>query len=340
MDTFFVDQIINQEERRMEMKKVAVALTHGHVAKWSQTSIYSIKSKKNENPFDIYVANSWPGHCSLKAITGTELGDGVTIIDCVRRKHSHAVGLDEILDLVHDKYEYLFTMETDCMAMKDGWLDWFLSFMRPEVGIAGFYWDEGRNHQNINASGTMYRMKMLWDYQQEVRANKDRVLYHPSGDKSCDEPGQDSSIPDTVGVFSETRGIKNPTPEQRQYIERGVPQAAWFEPGQWLYCRLQGEWQETRVPVEHIYIQACGHTLPEGTYYGTKADPYFIHWWGGTRAWDHLKHPVNDNFVKSCSPFWLDREHKLWESTVPKKYRGIVADIYKELHIEGMGYDK
>jgi hypothetical protein len=321
---------------------IAIAMAHGHATKWLQTSIQSLKATKNSIEADVFVAATWPGHSSLKAITETDLGDNVTIIPCKARIHSHATGLDEILDTIADnpKYDMMFCMETDCRAVQDGWLDWFLSHMGPGVGMAGFFWEEGTNHYNINPSGTLYRKDMLVAYHKEIKANKQGVFYHPRGDKLDTVPGMDSSIKNVVGVFSETRGIQNPNEMQLEGILKGVPEAAWFEPGAWLYYRSLGEYESVSVPCDHVYQVFGVHVAPEATYYGGKGDPVYIHYWGGTRAWDHLKHPVNDMFVKGCSPFWLDREDYIWRQTVPEKYHGIVAEIYKELGLEGMGYNK
>ena len=327
-------------------KKVAIGMTHGHCPKWLQTAIYSLKKNPNRTESDIYVACSWPGHPSIRAITETDLGEGVTLVDCVRRKHSHATGLEEILESIADKgYEYMFCMETDCRAIKPGWLDWFVNFLdgKPDVGIAGFFWHEGDHHYNINPSATLYRMDMLLKYHKEARENNSDVFYHPRGNRLGTDPGMDPTIKDVVGCFAETRGIKDPTPKQLETVTRGVPQAAWFEPGQWLYCRLQGEWGEVRVPVDHIYMQYPGHTAPEGTYYGGKADPQFIHYWGGTRCYDWKKHPVTCNFVKSCAPSWIKREDKIWRETVPAIYHEKVHELNREEDvaakmIENMGF--
>lgn len=316
--------------------KVAIAMAHGHVAKYLQISINSLKERKNNVENDIYVACTWPSHPSIKAITENDLGKDVTLIDCVRRKHSHATGLEEILEYIADKdYDYMFCMETDCIAVQDGWLDWFVDFVKddPEIGIAGFFWHEGDHHYNINPSGTLYRMDMLLKYHKEARENNSDVFYHPRGNRLGTDAGMDPTIKDVVGCFAETRGIKDPTPEQLDIILKGVPQAAWFEPGAWLYARLQGEWKEVRVPCDHIYMQYPGHTAPEGTYYGGKADPKFIHLWGGTRAWDFLKHRVNDNFVRSCAPMWIAREDRIWKETVPSTYHQIVHDIMQEINL-------
>jgi hypothetical protein len=325
------------------MSRVAIALSHGHAAKWLQVIVNSLKTMDNDTDADIYVAATWPGHPSIKAITETSLGDNVTLMDCVRRKTSHATGLDEILELIWDKdYEFMFACETDCLACKPGWLDWYVQFMdgKPNVGMAGFFWQEGTNHYNINPSATLYRIDMLKKYHTEVTDNMEDVFWHPRGNRSGSDPGMDPSIKNVAGVFSETRGIKEPSPQQKAEIEKGVPQAAWFEPGAWLYYRSLGEYEHVKVPVDHIYAKWAGGRAPEGTYYGGKADPQFIHFWGGTRAWDHLKHPVSDRFVKGCSPQWLDRENKIWEQTVPEEHKRVIGTIYSELGLEGMGYDK
>ena len=282
------------------MNKIAIGMTHGHTAKWLQTVIHSIKNNPNEVASDIYVACSWPGHPSIKALTETPLGEGITLIECKRRLHSHATGLEEILEGVWDKnYSYLFTCETDCRAMRPGWLDWFYNFLKeaPYIGVAGFFWEEGTNHYNINASGTLYRMDMLKQYHTEARNNNEDIFWHPRGNRMGTDAGMDPTIKDVVGCFAETRCIKNPTPAQLEPILKGIPFASWFEPGAWLYARLQGEWGEVRVPCDHIYTHEPGVYTPEATYYGGKENPYFVHYWGGTRAHDWKKHPINDSFV-------------------------------------------
>ena len=88
--------------------KIAIALAHGHIPKYLQIVINSLKQSKNQVESDIYVAETWPGHASIKAITETDLGEGVTVIQCQRRKHSHATALEEILEYIWDKdYEYM-----------------------------------------------------------------------------------------------------------------------------------------------------------------------------------------------------------------------------------------
>jgi len=331
------------------MAKVAIALSHGHAAKWLQVVIHSLKKCKNGCETDIFIAHTWPGHPSIKAITENDLSEDINVIDCKIRLTSHATGLDEILDHIAElDYDFMFCAETDCIACEDGWLDWFVRQIGEveNKAMAGFFWDEQPNHYNINPSGTLYRVPMLLKYHKEVRDNKEGMFYHPRGDRPDSDQEMDANIKKVAGVFSETRGIKNPNPRQKQEIEMGVPRAAWFEPGSYLYYRSIGEYDAIKVPCEHIYMKQGFFKTPEATYYGGRETPQYIHYWGGTRAWDHLKHPVNDQFVKTCSPFWLDREDYIWKNTVPEQYRAMMVDLYKEIHdhqgnpLEGMGYDK
>lgn len=320
--------------------KIAVCMSHGHVAKWLQVSVYSLKEKHNKVESDIFIAETWPGHASIKAITKNDLGDKINYVPCSLRQHSHATGLDQILDVLidRDEYDYMFCMETDCLAVRDGWLDWYLSYMKDDVGMAGFFWKEGDAHHNINPSGTLYRMDILKKYHKEVRANKDNIFWHPKGNKYGNTVGMDPTIKDVAGVFSETRGFKYPTERQKELMLKGAaPNTAWFEPGAWLFLRSVGEYEYIPLPCDHIYgVYGKRHQAPEGTFYGGSSNPYFIHFWGGTRTYDFLKHPINDTFVRECAPDWLAREDRIWKSEVPQRYHQIVYDIEKEIDVEGM----
>lgn len=315
------------------MKKTAVVIVHGHAPKWIQLMVHSLKKFSNERPFDIFIANTWPEHPSIKAITETSLGENVIIHDCTTRKHSHATGLDEVLDMIrdNDQYDYMWTGETDAIACQDQWLDWF-HYQIGSAGMAGFFWHEGTNHYNINPSGTLYLKEMLVKYHDECRNNNEGMFWHPRGNRHDSESGMDPTIKDVVGCFAETRGIQNPNDEQRRQILEGVPQAAWFEPGAWLYYRSLGEYEHVRVPCDHIYTQFGPVTSPEGTYYGGKEEPIYIHFWGGTRTYDFLKHPINDNFVAQGAPYWLKREDNLWKHFVPGEFREIMPSIYEEMN--------
>jgi len=320
------------------MSKVAVCVPNGHVTKWYQLLMYSLKKHKNDVDFDIFVGNTWPEHPSRRVVEETDLADNVTFIDCKMRKHSHATALDEILDVIQDdpQYKYMMAVETDAMACRDGWLDWFVSQMKDDsIAMAGFFWHEGNMHYNINPSGTLYNINIIKKYHQEARDNDEGIFYHPKGNKIDTDGGMDPSIKNVVGAFAETRGIKNPTQVQVDVMLKGCsPHVSWWEPGAWLYCKTVGEYGAVAVHCDHIYTSYAGHKAPEGTYYGGKVNPQYIHFWGGTRCYDFLKHPVNDNFVKSCAPLWIKREDTIWKQNVPERYRKKVHEVNKNIDLE------
>lgn len=317
--------------------KVAVAMAHGHATKWLQTIIYSIKNHYTDIDFDIFVAHTWPGHPSIEALTKTDLGNDVHVIDTKRRMQSHAIGLDEILDEIEfESYDWMLTLDTDSKVASDGWLDWFVSHINSDkVGMVGFFWHEGNHHYNIHPAGALYRKDMLLKYHHEVRNDNRPTFCHVDGCVLDREFGLDEEIKEVAGVFSETRGIRpdQMSELQEHYIRGGVPAIAAWEPGQYLFVRSVDEFSHRSVPCDHVMMEVNGHNLPEATYFGSRMNPYLIHYWGGTRAWDHLKHPVEDPFVRDLSPFWIDKEDYIWRNTVPERYHGVVHEIYKKLGI-------
>ena len=104
-----------------------------------------------------------------------------------------------------------------------------------------------------------------------------------------------------------------------------------------MFYRMLGdptEYDYVEVPCDHVYQYWTRHHIaPKGTYYGSLDNPFFIHYWGGTRAWDELKHEITDPFVKDCADPWKIREHDVWIATVSVKDRKIMNEIYEEMGI-------
>ena len=50
-----------EQEEKEVMSKTAIALAHGHAAKWFQIAIYTLKATIPAD-VDIYVATTWPDH--------------------------------------------------------------------------------------------------------------------------------------------------------------------------------------------------------------------------------------------------------------------------------------
>jgi hypothetical protein len=155
-------------------------------------------------------------------------------------------------------------------------------------------------------------------------------VYHRNGDVDISQV-QYSPV---LGVFSEVRGIAHPNEQQEKEMELGIPHPGWFEPGAWAYYRSLGDYPNKKLDCDHFYkFWTRKHFAPIGTFYGGVKDPYVIHYWGGTRAWDELKHPIEDPFVKECADPWKEREHKIWLETVSEEDRKIMPEIYEEMGI-------
>ena len=105
------------------------------------------------------------------------------------------------------------------------------------------------------------------------------TFYHPKGNIVGTQEETGIEVKSHWGVFSETRGIKNPTPFQKEVLVRSVPAAGWFEPGQWLWLRSLDKWKYCAVPTDHIYLNIGQYEAPKGTFYGGEIDPYLDAVW-------------------------------------------------------------
>src|SRR3972149_576172 len=104
-------------------KKALIVIPHSRTTKWLQIVIASIKQFKNNAKFDVMVVNNSPvGDQSLKGITETELGDGIRIEEN-QYVRAHAGALDYALSIIDEnEYPYFFAAETDCRALRNGWM--------------------------------------------------------------------------------------------------------------------------------------------------------------------------------------------------------------------------
>ena len=305
-------------------KKVTIVIPHGHTWKWTQVVVSSFKKTKNNVDYDIMIVNNSSWHNSIRGITETKLGEGVKVVDNWKPNRFHASALDCAIELIDT--EYIFTAETDIMACKDGWLDWYLSFLEGEQKnvAVGYYWDEGGYvHNYINPSATLYRTKPVQEFNKLCMDNHDYTMYFGEGfNQTMDIREMDQSYLSWTGAFAEKRGFK-----QKTGSDNGRLNAGWYEPGQQLYYWLEEQgYNLIKAPVDHRYFPFPDH-VPEGTYYGGYADPYYIHFWGGTRAWDRVKHDVNDGFVLKYENFWWEREDRIWKQVVDDDIRGKTENL-------------
>jgi hypothetical protein len=306
-----------------------VVIPHAFSPRWIQICVASLKTHKNEADFDILVVNNSVGHPSIKALTETRLGEGVKVIEPRDPNIAgHQVALDMAIDLVETPWFIAF--ESDVQVMRDHWFDWMLSFEKdPYVAIIGWYWsigiDDWRHY--ISPAGALYRTSILKNLKAECLSNKDlAVCYGRNMSRRIDlaveyKDTAGKMIPmGEWGPFLECRGFGNVYPFERDHW---VP-----EPGNWISNRVEMQWEVIRLPgamVEDAEANSVG--LPHRyTYVGpSESEAYFYHHWAGTVSKNFVKHGITENeFMKV--PWWLKREYRIWNETVPEDVRKLTME--------------
>lgn len=307
------------------MNDATVVIPHAFVTRWLQTSVATLKQHKNNATFDILVVDNSIPHPSIKGIVETSLGEGVRVVPPQDPAHGgHQMALDHAIDLVDTPW--FVAWETDVRVMRDGWLDWLLSFIKDDyVAIVGWYWSIGidDNRHYISPAGALYRTSVLKRLKRECLNNKDlAVCWGRDMSKRIDLAKE---YPNTAGKFIaeenwgpfvECRGFGNVYPFPR---DQWVP-----EPGNWIYNRCAMQWECIHVPGEMVPSEpseaAIG--LPHKyTYVGpSEKEAYFCHYWAGSVSHNFEKHKIPP-WDAAKLPFWLGREHKIWNEVVPEDVR-------------------
>jgi hypothetical protein len=242
------------------MDKSIVVIPHCRTVKWLQIAVASIKEMKCEHPFDIMVVNNSPeGDQSLKALTETKLGEGVRIEEN-KYIRAHAGALDYALSIIDpEEYPFFFSAETDCRALRPGWLDWFHSFMRDEwTAMAGWFWP-GTDREYIHTGGCLYRTKILNRIKKQLQANENLMICYGTDLKKRlylrEELSHLNTVPELKSAgLSYRDGMASPHhgpfTEQRGFQEiwsfRDVK--FYLEPGAYPYYRLRTEYECAKVP--------------------------------------------------------------------------------------------
>ena len=335
-------------------KKIVVAIPHSHTFFWTQTCLASLK--RNPPLADGYyveivvVDNSADWSPAIKGLTETELGEDVIVFPNYKTNKFHASALDCIVE----KFDFnlLMALETDVLALRPTWLQWFVDQLRPNDYAVG-HWHHERY---INPSCTLYRGSVLRDMLEWCRPGS---LYKSHAPQDELRWGENFSKADPLdanlklnenpaailkdmkswigGPFAEKRGWTEGTvlKEKPSGQEKG---AGWYEPGQQLHHWAIEKWfNYTVCPT----LTTMVNNVPVQTLYGTsmpdpqrqlEANELFgnaetVHLWGGTRALDILKHPVTCQFVKAHTPGWLAREARFWKAIVPPDVRAQTLDL-------------
>lgn len=349
------------------MKMVVIVIPHSHTWFWTQTCLSSLQ----RNPpraegcvTKIIVVNNSPWSPAIRGVTDTTLQDEVFVYQNYKANKFHASALDCVVE--DEEFDYLMALETDVLALRPTWLQWFISQIQETDFSVGMWHHE----EFINPSCTLYRgnvlRKMLdWCKAKDPlnHAPQDVLRWGPNFEKTAP---LDNNLPLTENPSQALTNIKSwiagPFAEKRGWPEgiklKETPSGqlkgpGWYEPGQQLHhwavdngytytvCNSLTTHRSDHLPLQTLY----GTSMPDPKRQ-LEAEEMFgnaetAHLWGGTRALDILKHPVTCQFVKSNTPMWLAREARFWKQVVPTDVQERTLDLIREYgwHITGQGSD-
>lgn len=353
------------------MKKIVVAIPHSHTWFWTQTCISSLKrfpAVAAGYEVEVVVIDNSPWSPAIRGVTDTELGRGVTVVPNHKTNKFHASALDYVVEQFD--FDYLMALETDVLALREGWLRWFLDQMRLEDYAVGMWHHE----QFVNPSCTLYRGQVLRDMEDWCKDHPDPdvLRWGPRFEKTApldnnlpltENPSEAlTKIKDWIaGPFAEKRGW----PPGTLLVEQPSGQTkgpGWYEPGQQLHhwaadlgydytvCPHLTTKRDDGLPLQSVYgkwgEREFSQNYPERARLGCGdaghdhqrqleavelfGNGYAAHLWGGTRALDILKHPVTCEFVKSNTPMWLAREARFWRDVVPANVQEHTLELIRE----------
>lgn len=310
-------------------KFATVVIPYCHTPVWIQTCVAAFKAFKNDRDAGILIVDNclYARGESIKAITETSLGEGVTVIPQGKQLPdgryytSHASGVDYAIEFV--KTPYMFATESDVTPVRDGWLDWYASFIQDEAtAMVGWYWP---NRNYINPSWTLLNMRILRMIDKEIQNNKETILVKGEGYKERykQEHFREMIENGLLGPFGEVRGFTN-SPDIPGYVNKNVPGYG-HDTGSWLYYRLSNQYECARVPGGEVPMpdyKELGAQPTKYQYVGpSEEEAYILHHSAGTVSHNYEKHLVFTEWEILCLEWWLRREYRLWEEIVPEFVR-------------------
>ena len=352
------------------MKRIVVAIPHSHTWFWTQTCLASLV----RNPpavegyeIKIVVVDNSPWSPAIKGVRNTAICTlpDLHVIQNTKTNRFHASALDCVVERFD--FDLMMAFETDVMALKPGWLQWFVDQMKPTDYAVGMWHHE----RFVNPSCTLYRGDVLrkmarwcWD-----GAPQDKLRW---GDRFMESTALDANL--SAEVLNSPRDLKAVTDSMQGWIagpfaeKRGWPTGTilkeppsgqlkgpgWYEPGQQLHHWAVEEGHTytvcptltTNRPRDNMPLQTMyGATMPNPERQLEAIEMFgnaqTVHLWGGTRALDILKHPVTCQFVKANTPAWLAREARFWKHVVPAEIQKQTLELIKRhgWHITGQGSD-
>lgn len=315
-------------------RKVGVVVPHSHTWLNTQTCVAKLIAHTDPADVDIVVVdNSWDWSPSIRGITETALGSRVRVIpNPVHYYHRvHGSALD--VAFANMSNDLIVTVETDAIPLRDGWLGFFLAHLEKTDYAAGAW----HHQQFANPSFTLYRRE-AWERMKvghcaTFPAPKHNAYWGPEFRYTghiTPEEAVDS------GPFCERRGWP-PGTTMRHYPHMLNLGPYHYEPGQAFYhwATEFGGYTFGVVPFHDTHLNG----IPTGTYYGWTegkdiSKAFAVHYWGGTRALDPIKHKafvrffndptwadLNDTAIGPHRPYWINREVSLWKQHVAPEIR-------------------
>ena len=343
------------------MKRLVLAIPHSHSWFWTQTCVSSLlRFPPKAKGFDckIIVVDNSKWSPAIRGITDTRLGESVDVVANEKTNPFHASALDYIVDTVD--FDYMMAWETDVLALRCDWLEWFFSQMKDSDFAVG-HWHHERF---INPSCTLYRGDVLRDMNEWSKARPERDIsrwgmeFEKTQSLYERQPAHDyTGVPDEYswvrGPFADKRGW----PQGTVLKERPSGQTkgpSWYEPGQMLHhwaleagytytvCDTATHHKQPGMPVQTLYGPVGDDTHREMNIFQLRdSGAATVHMWGGTRALDVIKHDVTCQFVKGNTPYWLAREARFWVDGVDEDVRAVTLDLIRKYgwHYRGQGSD-
>lgn len=352
------------------MNKVIVAIPHSHAWFWLQTCVSSLlrcPPRAEECDVEVVVVDNSPWSPAIRGLTDTDLWTGhltgsnvgLTIVPNRKSNKFHASALDCVVE--DFEFDYLMALETDVLALRHDWLQWFVDQLRSTDYAVGMWHHE----RFVNPSCTLYRGDVLRRMAEWCRSNQEPNLLRWGpvfGKSQCvsdRQPERDyrewygEHIDWIAGPFAEKRGWPAGT-ELREKPSGQLKGPGWYEPGQQLHhWAVEAGYTYTvcpslttevdGVPVQTLYGPSAGMPDPQrqleaGEMAGVACA---AHLWGGTRALDIIKHDVTCQFVQGNTPRWLAREARFWRQVVPPDVQAATLDLIREygFHYTGQGTD-
>ncbi len=348
------------------MPKIIVVIPHSHTWFWTQTCVASLirnPPKADGYSVEVVVVDNSPWSPAIRGLSVLPRGpfciDGapLSVFNNYKTNRFHASALDCIVE--RKRFDLLMALETDVLALRPTWLQWFVDQLKPTDYAVGMWHHE----QFVNPSCTLYRGSVLRDMLQWCKTGVPQDELRWGEDFTASAP-LDNNLPlnenpaavlqrikDWIaGPFAEKRGWPEGT-ELRESPSGQLKGPGWYEPGQQLHhwaveagytytvCPSLTTKRRDDLPLQSLY----GYTQPDP---GRQLEAVELfgnaetaHLWGGTRALDILKHPVTCQFVKANTPMWLAREARYWRHVVPADVQEQTLELIRNYgwHTTGQG---